>query len=1744
MMEENPLHNWLASLTGDLQPGNPNDPAVSTDELFKHLKLSLPVSAQLGQSRLPKFAFENIQPSPIASLHTDLREQVLKVAGAEGMQGNEFKVFVRESPVRDVNALRSIPSWASGAAVDRTFGPFVNIDGRRLWFDFFRVEKLVAIYNNVSGFPPLLFNITVSKLWSNTNKALLAPTEQHYDLDKDSSIWILSTLLAANAPAGKYTGLTISSGTIDISEMPVINEDKTTVSANAVITVKLKLRQQKVTDPDITSQYGQDARDADYTLPDTLEFHFSGSAGSKVDFIAESKSFMFGQSISYKWEGAAGNYNADIAQLGFPLKASEEDFIINKSASDFTQFAGKGKILIPFWGLPFADLDLANIHPAAGIGGIGIIADKGLSATWTNLQHGPIQLNLVIIGGQPGVLGIATGLASNIYARQRFLLWQDKQNPNASSAEVTFGKQFKFQFFSVANGNEVLDAVVNASIDADRPIDVSARPIPIKTKDSFFVLMANKAFKALLLFDNNIIADNFVADTNNPFPQKTMSLALENALFTTSDVNGLFLAGELSHDWKKVNKGMLYTAFAVYKYIPMLPDPYAANIGIFQRFVETRVVDTTHATTSISINVKLPIMVLLCQVKFGLVQPGEPDNADVAFHLLPFVLPASIKQKEVAFGGSFNESQENQNVDFTGANIGEFTRGAVANDLGWSRFLDTFFKDDFSLLDVSSHANQMGISFGSFGGSKGRVSLIKEFGVNTESDQLQSLYSIPFKIVNKQMTSPSLFTRSFLLPLIAWEPVHNLTPAHVAGDPPDGLNFYPDDGGATRIFNNSLHYVPLAPKPVIKDIIRRYKEENGNVTWSYFTLPFGLKALSILSREKQAPHAPKIHGNRPVFNNDLRGGIQVQFDAGKLHTDKFPMFNGAIEQLSNILDANGNITNAGTLGRSVSTIFNKEFTFHPGFPLIENRGVPLSRIDYSGYGASIFNNWFNPYAQIAQTSQTKFDVFVGRTAHEVIQVRSIVYPWGIHVVRTVVLYRTNTGYVYRVDTGWQAESDGEFNFNYNLLIPPETENSTPQDSHYNIHPGIIKGLFSIKNIVEVNELPFNTKSIVRNGDHYLNANNEVKLSDGTVSQAAVLQKITFDANIEIEGVIQGGDAQSRVASRGIVGYVQLAPMGVPLSPAAFTQLITHAGGSIGAAVNCVVDINGSNQRMRLNRVDVSNEITGNSNDVFIAAARGSAILPKDGSWSMVRHTASSGEVVPLPENITVPLIRVGKLVMSGNGDVALFGNPKDNLLRIANPTELLRAPALNTINYGFLQNTGTQKALFLTPAFQEGVQQLMSKTPPLFSDAYRMMSSKAIFPNIGDAINNFKDAIPLDFSKFSEGALKDGADKVFQLMKVASNVADDAGQLQDQAYKLLKNVEDFDLPTGDWKLIDEDFLKIYIEYKATPKGKPEDKGKLNFDVDSMAGNIADKWKSRMNNLAMVVDLGPFPRLMTIKGNFDAKKGQESAYGGDEGGFGGLPVPEIEFSPVLQTAMDILQILQDLSGGDYKDALKKGLKVAMSNSAGTWEYKFEAAKEIPVIKFPFGPLYEDPTQPLKLEASLKVGMYFNAALMITTDPKKLLPTAGAFVDFYGQVRVMCVSLAAATVYAVGQANLGIAGDTAKGPSLHMKFGFGVQLVVGLPVVGNVSVMYMAGVEISVDKTEVVVSAFLLFRGHAELIGGLVSITITIEAKGTIKRNLIENRTDCAAQVTFAIDISIFLVINIDFSESWEEARQIA
>jgi hypothetical protein len=903
--------------------------------------------------------------------------------------------------------------------------------------------------------------------------------------------------------------------------------------------------------------------------------------------------------------------------------------------------------------------------------------------------------------------------------------------------------------------------------------------------------------------------------------------------------------------------------------------------------------------------------------------------------------------------------------------------------------------------------------------------------------------------------------------------------------------------------------VPIAPIPVTDFLVKDFTARPVGFTGALFTLPFGLRAFAEFSRQNQfrpglLPGA-KVAFNRPEHEGGaLTGGIQLRVDAPP-HPRQSPIFKGSTLQLDNVLRADGSPTGTGTLGSSVGVVFNKEF-FYDGSTGYKDRGVPLTRIDFSGYGASIFSHWDNPDAVIAATSQAHFDVFVGRTSHEVIQVRSLVYPWGIRVVRTITLFRAGSGHVYRFDTGWRAESDGVYDFRYNVY--DAGYNVLPQPNPYTFHPGVVRGVFHVRNIRETNDVP-NFKPVWNklDGEPYVDDNGILRtVGPGTPandrSPAVNLQPLYFDADVSIDGVT-GGAAGGLVPSKGMLGYVQLAPRGEPLSPALFAALLNQQLGALGGPVDCVVNVAGSGQLMRLARVDVNASQDAGGSPIFVSAGRGSVVLPKDGSWSVVQHNQGTGEVSPLDPQAAVPLARRGRLDVASQTTDATPGD----LFRLANPIDLVRPLTAATRNYGLLQSTGTQKALFRLPSFRQGTDRLFGAAPD-FADAYRLVGSSGIFPNV-------QDALPLSFGTFQTKIIAEG----YKLLDPA-----DPNKVFEQL-----------LPEGPLYLINEDFLKIYVEYALKDtKGNKTGDGHLRYGFDAAAADPGKSWLAKVNDIGMVVDLGPLSRLMMIKGKFDAQKGADPSF----------IEPQLQFSDALQPVIDILQILLALSEGDYKAAFQKGLEVAMSNSAEAWSYAFHARKEIPLVKFPPGVLYDSPTNPLKLEARLAVGVYFNEAFQVTTDANQLIPSAGAFLEFGGQLSVMCVSLEIATVYAVGSVDLRAAADVKTGPSLHMKFGFGAEIVVGLPVVGDVSLLYVVGVEINLDTSQLTIAGLLLFRGRAEILAGVVTVTILIEAKGAVKRIPAQDRTDLIAQVTFGLDISIFLVINIHFSQSWQESRQIA
>ena len=525
--------------------------------------------------------------------------------------------------------------------------------------------------------------------------------------------------------------------------------------------------------------------------------------------------------------------------------------------------------------------------------------------------------------------------------------------------------------------------------------------------------------------------------------------------------------------------------------------------------------------------------------------------------------------------------------------------------------------------------------------------------------------------------------------------------------------------------------------------------------------------------------------------------------------------------------------------------------------------------------------------------------------------------------------------------------------------------------------------------------------------------------------------------------------------------------------------------------------------MRVSRVEVNYSIDETSQLVFVSAAMGMPVLPKDGSWSLVVHDKASKQVRPVTDS-PVSLLRKG--VLNSNPENVLNSlNPKE----IAAASELFKLPTDRLAQYGFLQSTDTQKVLYRNPFFKLG-ESLLHSTMPDLGDAYHLLNGKGIFPNLDNLPSLDLDAGGCETKIIQEGY-----------------------QMVDKLSKTLKSLKQNFAPATSFTFIDKPgIIKVYAEYAKTDKdGNSLATGLLDVGLNS-AGN-ADNWANAMNDITMVVDLVGMKRLFLITGEFNTKKGEAPEFKGPK------LIPGKDLKPIIE----ILEILEVIgTSPDYASLVKKGLQVVMSNSPNNWEYKFQADKEIPVLRFP--PAYLDgPTTPLRLEASMKLGVYFNLAVPI---PPTGLPAlgAGAFIEFGAKLSVMCVSLAAATVYAVGTVTLRISGDTIKGPGLYMKMGFGIELMVGIPVVGNVSLYYGVGIEMSLDTTQITVAAFIVFRGRAELIGGLVTITIQIEASGKIHKELGSGRTDCIAQVTFSIDVSILFVIDIHDTEQWQEARQIA
>jgi hypothetical protein len=522
---------------------------------------------------------------------------------------------------------------------------------------------------------------------------------------------------------------------------------------------------------------------------------------------------------------------------------------------------------------------------------------------------------------------------------------------------------------------------------------------------------------------------------------------------------------------------------------------------------------------------------------------------------------------------------------------------------------------------------------------------------------------------------------TFALPQVSWEPM-----ASIAPDKSGPIVCNPASDGSPLLVAapNAQQLVPFMPDAVLRNNIANVGD--GASFFAAFSLPFGLNAVIIqANRALPTPEAPGVRStyiqqggrfrtNRPRFApasppadpgaaagqpaSTLTGAVTLSLMPPG-HENKNTAFSGHTEVAAGY--GEDVLGNASLI--SPAPIFKKHFGLGGTQP-----GVPVRRIDFSGYGASIFSEWADEHAIPPDIIKVQFETTIGRTSHEVVQVLNAIYPYVARSVRTVTMQRRNAGWVKRFDSGWKPVSHGVFQF------PPDT--APAWNGH--IHPGALVGVFNVRNIRERPET----------------------VTVPAAPEPFVFQRVLFDADLGIEpslNVISGGfrapvegvpNPPTLVAARDMVGYMQASPLGHSPPPLILASLFKQIG-ALHPDIACTVEAGSFNARpgtkLRCTAFEV-NMFEQTAGDPTLVPALGVALqgapqIPSGGGWSLGHRKFSEPAPAALPKDFPVPLVR------PATSNSFWFIADVGDILQLTKPDNF----------YCLMHAAGTHKVLFESP---------------------------------------------------------------------------------------------------------------------------------------------------------------------------------------------------------------------------------------------------------------------------------------------------------------------------------------------------------------------------------------------------------------------------------------------------------------
>jgi hypothetical protein len=927
-------------------------------------------------------------------------------------------------------------------------------------------------------------------------------------------------------------------------------------------------------------------------------------------------------------------------------------------------------------------------------------------------------------------------------------------------------------------------------------------------------------------------------------------------------------------------------------------------------------------------------------------------------------------------------------------------------------------------------AQNVGIDFSSVGTRGGIILLdvstnVDQFGVAWTNNPSEASGSLTVDSMFLATSSSSMAV--ITVPAVQWEAVYT----EPTPDPPFPAGFpspmsFANNGGPSAIRVQTANLVRLAPAPALDALVGNFTTSTAPApAIAQLTLPFGIRASANLNKPKGPGSAgATVDYIRPSFPaQSVRGGYQVSLRAVDPLFPDSPAFQGNTTQLENGL-FNGVSTGMSVLGPQVDAIFNPYLGPGGSRPM-----VPVTRLDLSGYGESLFSDWRNETSDITAVSKARFDVLIGRTAVEIVQVRSILYPYGVRVVRTITIQRKNTGVVARHDSGWQAASDGEYAFGPGTLT---------------VHPGEILKMVDVTNI--------------RDTGQFADA--------GGVQVAGVY----FDGALVIDGVTKGAGVDG-VPAPNQIGYVQLTPesSGGPLTPAQYQQLIKNVG-PMGGTVDCTINVAGSGLAMRIGRVGVG-VTQGMGGPEFVMCAWGSPQFPTGaGQWSFLKQTAAGAAPELLDSDLGVPLIRSGAAPAP-----PLPSSP----YRFADPVDLA-TPANPLTDYGIVHATGTQRVFFPRPKIEATAPfQITSTVAPTLADPYSLANSVGLFPRT-DAAIPFPDA---NYSLAIVGA----------------------GDL-----RLQLSSPSFPVTVGQRTISQASDVRAYADYSTAV---------VTIAIDT-ASTLP--WSFQLKNSAAAMSSGSMGEIMRIVGDFSADAKSPSTLGNSNVIFGGA----------LGVVQDVMKFLQELG-------FPTPMSVSMTNSPELKiGLKLPLDDELNKLMPPCGPSFQDTDVTVEWTINLdngEVGAEFELSAAI------FIPT-----PFCTCVAAVPPELPHITgLQGVGLIQFDAKLSTSFGQVITLTLGAGIGVTFKLANAFKVVAYYV--------ETEFLIFGDVLGLGVGALLKGtidlaVISVDVSVEGKMAVLR--VDASSTCsavtvwaAAQVTFAVEVTIAWVINIDFEVQTEWSRNL-